>query len=368
MAATSGSKGSGVVPPRPGAGGARNVPKRPTGRPSNYPARTGRPTQRASARQAVQQRRQRNIYMALGSVGLVVLVLAVFITAKLAGGGKVGGGKSTGVGDTLAISPTAEAEVTGVSVADLISNAKAQAKVVISDPSADQAAPPQIIKGTSLTKDGKPEVLYVGAEYCPFCAAERWAIVMALSKFGTFTALRTTASASDDTNANTPTFSFRVASYKSKYLSFVPVELEDNHDNALENPTAAQNDLLNKWDVSPYTTRNGSIPFLYMDGKYLITGAGYDASKIAGWTFNDAASYMSSDTNATSQNAMATAGFMVGDLCTLTKDQPANVCSAVPAQLKGFTGKASSKGSSSTGGTTTTVAKSTTTAKSAKAK
>jgi hypothetical protein len=26
----------------------------------------------------------------------------------------------------------------------------------------------------ALTAGGKPEVLYIGGEYCPFCAAERW--------------------------------------------------------------------------------------------------------------------------------------------------------------------------------------------------
>jgi hypothetical protein len=32
-------------------------------------------------------------------------------------------------------------------------------------------------------------MLYIGAEYCPYCAAERWPLVMALSKFGTFSNL-----------------------------------------------------------------------------------------------------------------------------------------------------------------------------------
>ena len=45
------------------------------------------------------------------------------------------------------------------------------------------------LKATSgqpeLTLDGKPEVLYMGGEYCPYCAAERWAMAAALSRFGT---------------------------------------------------------------------------------------------------------------------------------------------------------------------------------------
>ena len=31
-----------------------------------------------------------------------------------------------------------------------------------------------------------PEVLYMGAEYCPYCAAQRWSTIIALSRFGTW--------------------------------------------------------------------------------------------------------------------------------------------------------------------------------------
>ncbi len=48
---------------------------------------------------------------------------------------------------------------------------------------AGRPAPPHL--------DGKPEVLFVGAEFCPFCAAERWPLIVALSRFGRFTALTT---------------------------------------------------------------------------------------------------------------------------------------------------------------------------------
>ena len=56
-------------------------------------------------------------------------------------------------------------------------------------------SPTTIANAPSLTLNGKPEVLYIGAEYCPFCAAERWAMIVALSRFGTFSGLATTRSA-----------------------------------------------------------------------------------------------------------------------------------------------------------------------------
>ncbi len=37
----------------------------------------------------------------------------------------------------------------------------------------------------ALTAGGKPELLYMGGEFCPFCAAQRWALAAAVSRFGT---------------------------------------------------------------------------------------------------------------------------------------------------------------------------------------
>jgi thiol-disulfide isomerase/thioredoxin len=59
--------------------------------------------------------------------------------------------------------------------------------------------PPQLLKGQApLREAGKPAVIYVGAEYCPFCAAERWPAVVALSRFGTFSHLGLTHSSNVD--------------------------------------------------------------------------------------------------------------------------------------------------------------------------
>ena len=60
--------------------------------------------------------------------------------------------------------------------------------------------PPLMLKGQPpLSFDGKsPAILYYGAEYCPFCAAERWAIIAALSRFGTWSGLKITASSHTD--------------------------------------------------------------------------------------------------------------------------------------------------------------------------
>src|SRR5262249_48840261 len=116
------------------------------------------------------------------------------------------------------------------------------------------------LNGAPLLKDGKPLVLYLGAEYCPFCAAERWAMVVALSRFGTFSGLTITHSSSTDTYPKTPTFSFHGASYTSTYLSFDGVETRGNELSGgqypvLDVPTAEQQQIFKAQDPA------GSIPF-----------------------------------------------------------------------------------------------------------
>src|SRR4029079_19324163 len=90
--------------------------------------------------------------------------------------------------------------------------------------SAGVQAAPAPITAPALTSGGKPKVLYVGAEYCPFCAAQRWPVVVALSRFGTWSGLRQTTSASGDVYPDPSTLSFHRAAYASDYLSFTGVE------------------------------------------------------------------------------------------------------------------------------------------------
>ena len=61
-------------------------------------------------------------------------------------------------------------------------------------------------------------ILFVGAEFCPYCAAQRWPLIIALSRFGTFSGLQTTTSSSSIEYPNTITFTFRSATFTSQYI------------------------------------------------------------------------------------------------------------------------------------------------------
>jgi Domain of unknown function (DUF929) len=197
-----------------------------------------------------------------------------------------------------------------------------------------------------VTADGKPRIVYLGAEYCPFCATERWAMVNALSRFGTFSGLKITTSAAvtqsgaPETGPKTPTFSFYGAKYKSDYIQFESVEQEDNSYKPLETPTAEQQGLLTKYDSPPYVDQQstGAIPFIDFANQYLISGATYDYNVLQGKTHAQVASDMRDTSTAISKGALGSANVITATICATSGDKPANICSdptiqAIQAQL-----------------------------------
>lgn len=201
---------------------------------------------------------------------------------------------------------------------------------------------PTPINAPALTADNKPEILYMGAEYCPYCATERWPMVIALSRFGTFSNLKTTHSSGNDVFPNTETFSFHDASYQSPYISFTGVEMQSNQQQGdsyatLDTPTAQQQEILDTYDRSPYvgtaTSSSGGIPFIDFGGRFVSGGATYDPSVLQGKSANEIASALSDPTSKIAQGAVGAANTFTAAICSLTKNQPASVCTS-PAITK----------------------------------
>ena len=205
------------------------------------------------------------------------------------------------------------------------------------------AEPPQALKaGTAaFTVGGKPAVVFVGAEYCPYCASERWPLVMALSKFGTFEDLRGSMSSTTDLGPRTPSFSFYRATYTSRYLSFLADEMETGTEQPLQAPTAEEQALVTKYDTTPYVPAEDAgqnpIPFVFMAGRYVLTSTQFNGRALSGMKWATAAAYLTSGANAMSKAVEASAGYLVGGICGLTPGQPAAVCSQVPASVVGIT-------------------------------
>src|SRR5436190_2497565 len=187
--------------------------------------------------------------------------------------------------------------------------------------------PPPILVGPT----GKPQFLYIGAEYCPYCAAQRWATVVALSHFGAFDKLYQTSSSSTDIYPSTPTFTFYSGHYggsfyTSKYIDFVPVETEDQQQNPLQTPTTDQQNLLNTYDVPPYTTQSGSIPFIDIANQYIMIGASFNVQDLQNLQWQDIANSLSDPTSPVAKDILGTANYMTASICLTTHQQPGSVC------------------------------------------
>ena len=195
--------------------------------------------------------------------------------------------------------------------------------------------------GTTLTSGGKPEMLFMGAEYCPYCAAERWGMIVALSRFGTFTGLQTIHSAAADgagnaePNPNTPTWTFANAKYTSKYLTFASVELQTNIPDPstgsytnLQTPTKAEQAILTKYDAAPYipSADAGSIPFVDFGNKYMISGASYNGAVLLGKTYPQIEAALKDPTSSIAEGVDGTANYITASICKLTNNQPASAC------------------------------------------
>jgi thiol-disulfide isomerase/thioredoxin len=187
---------------------------------------------------------------------------------------------------------------------------------------------------TTLTgSGGKPEVLYMGGEYCPYCAADRWVMLSALSRFGTFSGVKYMFSSSTDVYPNTPTFTFANASFSSPYVDFVMVEMYSrtqptNGQPNLQQPTAEQQQLMSTYDSG------GGIPFLLIGGKF-VGSTPYSPQDLAGKTQQQIASNLTDTSQTTTQDIIGNANLLTATICSITHGSPSTVCQSPGVQKAG---------------------------------
>jgi hypothetical protein len=266
---------------------------------------------------AAKEQRRRRVLLASTAVLVVLALVVVLVVVKLT---------SDSGGTTTAVSGAAPAsvvsKVTGVpaSTLDEVGVGSVQAA-------------PQQIKAPALTADGKPKILYVGAEYCPFCAAERWPVVVALSRFGTWQGLGATASAHNDVFPDTQTLSFHGATYTSDVLAFTGVEtrsnqVQGNQYKPLDTLSAEDQKTFDTWDKPPYAQNEGGIPFIDIGGKYVSSGASYSPDVLKGLTRAQIAAALDDPNDKVAQAVVGAANVLTAAICRITDNKPSDVCTS----------------------------------------
>jgi thiol-disulfide isomerase/thioredoxin len=268
----------------------------------------------AAAKKA-QERRRRVVVVV--SVTVVVALVAAGALALSGLFGATGSASASGASGSLP--STVEKAVMNVPVSDLNAVGAGTASVA-----------PAAMSAPALKADGKPEVLYIGAEFCPYCAAERWPMAVALSRFGRFTGLGETASSSTDVYPSTQTLSFEGAHYSSPTIDFVGKEIENAQGQPLDKLTSAQQKLFDTYDAPPYTSSagKGGIPFVDIGGRYLVSEVAYDPQILQGKSRAQIAAALSDPTSTIGSSIDGAANAITAAICKVTANAPSGVCDA----------------------------------------
>ncbi len=189
----------------------------------------------------------------------------------------------------------------------------------------------QNISGAPLSVNGKPVVLYIGADFCPYCAVQRWGMILSLMRFGTFSDMRYMTSHADGTDY--ATFTFSGTKYQSNYVVFAGYEWQDRNNVNLDIPPSNYTGVYNSYAKG--------YPFLDFGGRYIITGALLPASSfgnpleylnglLAGKTWQQVNAAISNGTSPLGGLIRAEANVITAVICKVTGGSPSSVCQQSP--------------------------------------
>ena len=193
---------------------------------------------------------------------------------------------------------------------------------------------PTVLRGQPrLLSGGKPEVLFVGAEFCPFCAAERWPLVVALSRFGRFTRLYDTASSPDAVFPGIQTFTFTKADYISRYVTLTGVELYSNGTEPdgtfarIAALTPDQQALVDRYrPSSPPGSLPGDFPFVDIGNTVATATSAFSPTLLVHQSQAAIAGDLAQAQTPAGQAIVAAANQLTAGICASTGEQPARVC------------------------------------------
>ena len=179
------------------------------------------------------------------------------------------------------------------------------------------------IQATGEKSDGstKANFLYIGAEFCPFCAMERLSLTAALSRLGKFENLHDTISGSAEGKlSNIPTVTYKNYAYKSNYVNFKAFEIGDR-----EGREIADIPKLEKQIFAIYSP-NGGIPLTYWGD--IVTFGPDSGTLLAGIKGAAVASALTNPNSKEAQSTIGGANLFSAEICSKTGGKPENVCSS----------------------------------------
>jgi Domain of unknown function (DUF929) len=212
--------------------------------------------------------------------------------------------------------------------------AAASNAVGVTTPNSTTVAPtatrnPSVWTASTRHATSVPVVFFYGAEFAPYAAAERWPLIVALSRFGTFGQLGLLQSSGSDAFSGTDTFTFSHATYSSDVID---LQTDERYSTLI--PTGARYVSLQKptrrqaASVAAYDTSATTFPLLDIANRYVLVGSGFSPSVLAGLSQTQIAADLSVPENPVAQVVLASANEITAAVCTVTGQLPGKVCHA----------------------------------------
>ena len=174
----------------------------------------------------------------------------------------------------------------------------------------------------------RPVVFFYGSEFAPYAAAERWPVIAALSRFGTFTSVGLMQSSDSIAFSNTPTFTFSATKYSSVWIHLQTVERYSALNptgaryTSLQLPTPTQAAAVALYDGQ------STMPLLDIANRYVLVGSSFSPGVLGSQSQSQIVSDLSIPTSPITESIVASANQITAGICTLTGQRPTAVCHA----------------------------------------
>lgn len=173
----------------------------------------------------------------------------------------------------------------------------------------------------------EPVVFFYGAEFAPYAAAERWPLVLALSRFGTFRRIGLVQSSSTTAFPDIATFTFYDTYYSSKYVILEPIERYGTL-----NPTGARYlslqtpDVRQRDAVANYASSATTFPLLDVGNRWVLNGASFTPGVLMGLSQDQIAGDLSTPASPLTQAVVSAANEITATICAVDGQKPGSVC------------------------------------------
>src|SRR3984957_9068687 len=266
-------------------------------------------------------------YLALGLIVVAIILLGALVLVR----------------DNSGPSPTASVETFNPAPSSLVSTmrsvpASVYDAVGVSSPDNPVQAPQQTGNGTAplwlgTAADGAtlPVVFFYGAEFAPYAAVQRWPLILALSRFGTFNQLGLMQSSASTAFADLSTFTFwnpsTTQSYTSKYLVFESVERYSSL-----TPTGGRSLSLQRPDakqaaaIASYGQTADTFALTDVANRYVLNGASFTPGVLAGLSQSQIAGNLTTPASPLAQAVVTAANEITAANCAVDDDKPSTVC------------------------------------------